>query len=301
VDTLGLGTYDDVPSNTRETMEPAPSRLPSGSGPVPREPDFISGYSDSSKLLPRRANLPGEADRPPTSRRPADDTLAEGLPTSGASKLPSDEKNPSARSDYYDRMQTGVESGPWAESDTGAYADDSQAESGLPSTPSADSSLDNFLGALGNAWSGYVVEDQSDQPGFPVPQREASMKSAPRVATALELVGELAKDFLKEFGKKDLTRRHVMAFLQDRGLNMFLASDVIRCLKHRHKVVISDVLDAFPKARTASAGWTTLASAWQTMLDVSTDPSTDEEVAYVMAACASDTALTLAELERHKV
>jgi len=73
-----------------------------------------------------------------------------------------------------------------------------------------------------------------------------------RNATNINQVVALTKDFLKEAGKKGLTKRHVLAFLQQRGLPQYLSSDVIRCLKLSHDIHVKDVLDEFPVYREAS-------------------------------------------------
>lgn len=75
-----------------------------------------------------------------------------------------------------------------------------------------------------------------------------------KTATDLEASGKLASEVLKEYGKKDLTRRQILEYLQNNGLGhkQFLASDIIRCLKHRHEVYVQDNMDTFPIAKNAS-------------------------------------------------
>lgn len=85
-------------------------------------------------------------------------------------------------------------------------------------------------------------------------KKRAKTSSLTRVSTNIELVSELTKDFLKEFGKKNLTKRHVLSFLQELGHPQFLSSDIIRCLKLRHSVHVKDVLDEFSVMKQASHG-----------------------------------------------
>lgn len=219
--------------------------------------------------------------------------------------LPSDANNPSARSDYYDQMTLGMNGDEWADEDTGVYAD-----SQLPSPDKNETHVDNSLGALGNEWSGYVVEDLVDNPGFPsgeafnspphlrVCSSGNTHMSTHRRATNLGLVGDLTSDFLKKFGKKDLTRRHVMAFLQNCGQPQFLASDIIRCLKLRHSVFVKDVLDEFPVAKVASTGATSLASTRDSIVQLEVDNLANPELASELRRCAASISDVVALLER---
>jgi len=83
-------------------------------------------------------------------------------------------------------------------------------------------------------------------------RQEAELKSRARKATNLSLVSELTDGFLKEYGKKDLTKRHVLSYLQSKGHPQFISSDIVRCLKHKHKLYVADVLDKFPVSKKAS-------------------------------------------------
>jgi hypothetical protein len=120
-----------------------------------------------------------------------------------------------------------------------------------------------------------------------------------RTATDLQLVGDLSKEFMKDFGKKDLVRRHVMAFLQDKGLPQYLASDIIRCLKHRHSIVIADVLDQFP-VKTASQGSPihSFTKMRDHFIQKEIDHISQPEVASKFRRCAADLAHVIAGLER---
>jgi len=270
-------------------------------------------------------DLPGDLDRPPRSRRPADDTKNDVLPTA-TSKLPTDEDNPAARSDYYDRMQTGQIDGRalsdiWPDEDSGAWATEKTGDTELPGVTKNENSMDDFLGALGNFWSGFEVEDVSGPQGFPatdfaenvdydrsdnqdggrlMASRLSGMRNdMNRQATDLNLVGDLTSEFLKKNGKKGLTRRHVMAFLQDGGHPQFLASDIIRCLKHRHKVVVADVLDQFPVAKEASVSFKTAASMLRDkLIQLEVDNILIPEVASVFRRSAADLAHVVADLEK---
>lgn len=190
---------------------------------------------------------------------------------------------PVARADYYDNTVLGAESMDdiWTDTVTNTYSEkeDEVSDDSLPGVTKNEVSIDDLLGAFGNSWSGIIEEDLSGPNGFPstdfsenvdypksnddtIGQLVASVDTSisfkksggkmNRIATDTELVESLTKDFLKQFGKKNLVRRHVLAFLQDRKLPQYLASDVVRCLKHNHQIVIPDVMDTFPLAKIAS-------------------------------------------------
>jgi hypothetical protein len=206
------------------------------------------------------------------------------------SELPNDSDNPSARSDYYDTMMPGHAGSTRKSFDTdyiaptedmGAYAGKKKnsEDSELPSVVKNDETMDDWLQDLGNFWSGKEIEDLSNPQGFPttdfsenvdfdrsdnqdggtiVPLGDSKMFASggfsmnTRQATHITQVVGLTKDFLKEAGKKDLTKRHVLAFLTQRGLPQYLSSDIIRCLKLSHNIHVKDVLDEFPVYREAS-------------------------------------------------
>lgn len=341
----GIGTYDSPLTGDRgeDDEESAPKALPDDGGPLdPFGPDRLLSYPEDASSQGKHASgqsamdrrrgfgaLPGDSDRPLQSRRPEDDTMVDVLPTA-SSGLPSDSDNPSARADYYDRMQTGqietrVPDDVWADEDSGAYAVESDGNSSLPGVSKNEFTMDDFLGALGNSWSGYETEDVSGPQGFPstdfsenVDFDRSDLRDGGRLmafqssgmdsdmeghsyrrATNLELVGELASGFLKKNGKKDLTRRHVMAFLQESGHPQYLASDVIRCLKHRHKVVVADVLDQFPVTREASSGFRSEVSAIrEEMIRMEIENVGRPEVSSIFRRNAADLAHVLADLEK---
>jgi hypothetical protein len=189
-----------------------------------------------------------------------------------------------------------------------------------------DASMEDFLGALGNWWSGFIVEDQNVPQGFPsedLLENSAYPKSNDetsggrilahvdtsntplntgkdmnRTATNLELVGDLAKEFLKEFGKKDLVRRHVLSFLTGKGLPQYLASDIIRCLKHRHKVTFPDVMDTFPVKTASDSKVAGLVGSWEKFIQLEHKHILEPEVASKFRRCAANLAHVIAGLER---
>jgi hypothetical protein len=293
VQEFGIGTYDFPMTefDHGEDSEDLPSdrylcrrALPDGGGPVdPAGPDRLLSYPETF------ASLPGDLDRPPGAPRSQDDTLQRVVPSTSQAKLPSDERNPSARSDYFDTTVTGqLRDDPWADEDSGAWASESkEAVSELPGIIKNNVQMNNHLQALGNYWSGYEVEDVTGPHGFPstdfsenadfsrsdtndggrlMASRGVKMN---RTATNFELVRELTDKFLKEFGKKGLTRRCVMAYLHKQNQPQYLASDIIRCLNLEHSMVVKDVLDEFP-VKTASSQ--------ETGLDVITDKFVDAMV-----------------------
>lgn len=343
VSDFGIGTYDSSSNSSHgeddESVEPKGKTLPDDGGPFdPFGPDRLLSYPEDTSSQGKHASnwtfrdflagLPGDIDRPPTSRRPADDTKDNVLPTANTG-LPSDSDNPAARSDYYDHLQTGQidnRSPPamWPDDDSGAYAQEQFGDSELPNVNKNETSMDDFLGALGNYWSGYEVEDISGPQGFPTRDfsenvdydrsdlqdggklMAADMNNGNptrRHATDLALAGELTEKFLKKYGKKNITRRHVMAFLQDLGHPQYLASDVVRCLKHRHKVVIADVLDQFPISKEASSTsfQATAGAIREKMIQLEIAHIRDPKVAAEFRRCAADLAHVMADLHKSEV
>jgi hypothetical protein len=121
-----------------------------------------------------------------------------------------------------------------------------------------------------------------------------------RTATNFNLVRELTTGFIKECGKKDLTRRHVMAFLQKAGSHQYLASDVVRCLLLDHNVYVKDVLDEFPVRKQASSQFGTagLASIRSALIELEVKYVRDPEVSSAYRAAAAAVTRTIAALER---
>ena len=119
-----------------------------------------------------------------------------------------------------------------------------------------------------------------------------------RIATNIELVRDLTKEFMKEYGKTNIVKRSVLAFLQSKNLPQYLSSDIIRCMKHDHKIVIPDVLDTFPLSENASENVRRLASVHERLVDLSIDNITNPEVSSTLRRCAADMAQAIAKIER---
>jgi hypothetical protein len=217
--------------------------------------------------------------------------------------------------------------------DSGAYTSQKEkvSDSALPTVMKNEETMDDFLQSLGNWLSGKEIEDVSGPYGFPATDFDEninfdrsdnqdggtqlpgadvtgdrvtmfasgglSMNS--RQATNINQVVALTKDFLKEAGKKGLTKRHVLAFLQSRGLPQYLSSDIIRCLKLSHNVFVKDVLDEFPVARAAStAGNTTVARVRNKLIDLECRYVLQPEVAGVLRRLAANLTRALIDMDR---
>lgn len=260
--------------------------------------------------------LPGDADAPPSGRKQVWETTPSVVHSVSQSELPSDSDNPSARSDYYDRMRQGLERAPdpmadslWADEDSGAYA--GQQES-LPTPSKNETVMDDSLGALGNSWSGKVVEDVSGPNGFPSEDFAENvdysrsdldgggkvMTSGARVATNIALVSTLTEGLIKKYGKKGLTRRHVLAFLKDERKSQHYASDIIRCLKLSYNVFVKDVMDEFPVSKMASSGAPRLASIRDSLVDLEILHLDEPETAREVRRCAATLSDIIALVER---
>src|SRR5512135_285698 len=253
------------------------------------------------------------------------------------SELPNDGDNPAARSDYYDYMHPG-HTGSTRQAlfsdyvapseDSGAYVgqEEKVSDSALPGVMKNEDTMDDWLQSLGNWWSGKEIEDVSSPQGFPTTDFDENIKydrsdnqdggtTVPlgdpkmfasgglsmmtRQATHITQVVALTKDFLKEAGKKDLTKRHVLAFLQQRGLPQYLSSDIIRCLKLSHDVHVKDVLDEFPVARAAStSNNTTVAKVRKALIELECKHVLQPEVAGVLRRCAANLTRALIDMDR---
>jgi hypothetical protein len=343
VKTFGLGPYDaqrddEMHGEDDEEREPVGETLPQAGGPLdPFGPDRYLSYPDgpsSSTGKHASAILPGDENRPQRGRKLVEDTIDDDIPSVAVSELPEEEDNPPARSDYYDPMHFGKDSDNiWPDEDSGAYANDE--EESLPGAEHNDVTMKNWLDALGNAWSGYVCEDMNVPRGFPSEDYSENVDyqktndgthggrvmagrimrttyddpsesaSTPRTATDLKLVEELTKTFLKKHGKKGITRRAVTEFLQEegRGDRQYLASDIVRCLKHSHKIVIPDVLDTFPVAKTASSrvnisADSVLSNTYDQLIDLEIQNVHVPEIASVLRRCAATLVRAMIGLER---
>jgi len=208
----------------------------------------------------------------------------------------------------------------------GHYVDQDGYVESFPEPERNDETQDNSLGALGNSWSGYTVEDLSNPSGFPTdsfteesdyldenpilpevwhlqPFGYASTAAArkppmtTKTATDIEKVRELTAAFLKANGRKNIVRRNVLSFLQGEGLPQYLASDVIRCMKHDHGILVPDVMDTFPLAKDAPEDLRRLASLHGRLLELSMS-TRDRETSSRLARCAASVARAIAKLER---
>jgi hypothetical protein len=342
VEDFGIGMYD-VPKSKfdhgedsedlKSEAKPKGTSLPDGGGPenpygtetfLSYPQTFATFRYDDDSIETALAELPGDIDRPPRSRRLQDDTLQTVV--SESAELPDDSDNPSSRSDYYDYTTTGSidQSDIWADEDAGAWAGPQEKtglerllnwadeKNSLPGVNKNDTNMDNELGALGNAWQGQVLEDITGPYGFPATElsenadyprsddgddggRVLALSSGGsgmnRLATNLELVGELTTGLLKEYGKKDLTRRHVLAYLQSLGHPQFFASDIIRCLKLRHSVYIKDALDDFPIMKTASSDGLSLDNVIDRITDLAVIHRQHPDVVRKLRTCAAEVSL----------
>lgn len=337
VQEFGLGTYDsgngigpsgEDSEGVRSERNPKGKAVPDAGGSSVSLPETLQSYpgsvsSDLSALRRVEAAvaeivaaarfaadmLPGDIDAGTTHVHPDTGYIDSPVRSVSQSKLPSDEDNPSSRSDYYDHMNVALTGDEWATEDAGAWA-----SSGLPGEAKNEATADNGLQALGNAWSGTVTQDQSGETGFPTDNfkenadytrddllsgGEIAIVSGAKMrktATNHVLVGQLAQAFIKKYGKKDLTRRHVMAFLTVEGQHQYLASDVIRCLKLRHSVLLKDVLDEFPVIKTASG--LGLASVRDRLIEMEAAYVSVPEAAYGLRRCAASISQIIADLEK---
>jgi hypothetical protein len=295
-----------------------------------------SSAGEGKSILPQEQGVDG---RDPGSMGPKQKKVSEQK-----SQLPNDGDNPAARTDYYDYSHPG-HSGSTRKAlfsdyvapmeDSGAYTsqgekfpdDPKKKESELPGVMKNEETMEDWLGPLGNYWSGKEIEDITSPYGFPatdfdenieydrsdnqdggtiVPLGDPKMFASGRTsmttrqATNIHQVIGLTKDFLKAAGKeKDLTKRHVLAFLQSRNLPQYLSSDIIRCLKLQHDVHVKDVLDEFPPARTASAAaGTSVARAQHALMALEFHHIREPEVASVLRRCAANLTRVLIDLER---
>jgi len=269
----------------------------------------------SDRLRDATGMLPGDQDTNTTHQHPKMDVKEPVTPSvAETAELPNDGNNPSARADYYDHMKMGFSGDEWADEDSGSY---STEEDSLPGVQKNEVTMDNFLNSLGNFWSGHETEDISGPQGFPsedfsenVDYDRSDLQNGGRIiasetgtmnhrqATNIELVTGLTQDFVKKFGKKDLTRRHIMSFLSGQNQPQFLASDIIRCLKLRHSVFVKDVLDEFPIAKTASDGKFSLSAIREKLIQLEIDSILQPEVSSQFRRCAANISNIIADLER---
>lgn len=377
VQEFGLGTYDSEGegehSHGEDSNEKVVGRsLPDGGGSEVPSTETFTSYPNESAIIAglitkfAEALLPGDVGRPDGRGHGHGETVEDPVLTTSNSELPEDENNPAARSDYFDKTVVGQRAELWPDEDSGAYAGENVAESELPGVTKNETTMDDFLGALGNAWSGFEIEDVSGPQGFPAQDfsenadypksndgtsggrlvaltKVETMNSSEkfqhvlasyargettlgrlfdvlrgtdtavfaatgrtagefidragtiRKATDFAKVGSLAEGVLKEYGKKGLTKRHVLAFLQKAGEAQYLSSDVIRCLKHRHEVYVKDVLDEFPVAKLASSG---ISGVRDRVIALETENVLRPEVSSVLRRTAAALTTAIAAMER---
>lgn len=346
VDTFGLGTYDsqsdeEPHGEDDEHREPAGTSLPDGGPTDGFNLEFYLSYPQEEIQKAKHAlSLPGDSDRPPPTPRPADRTLDSlaGPPSDvriSDSELPSDSDNPPARTDDYDPMFIGQEekdskiwdsADMWTDEDSGAYVTQETPLDSLPTAPENEVDMDDFLGALGNAWQGFVVEDQAVPHGFPSPDFEEEadyFRGDPndpsygelqpfgqtssdrtmttrsmRTATDITLVRELTKGFLKDYGRKNIVRRHVLAYLQKKALPQYLASDIVRCIKHDHNLVIPDVMDTFPVSEETSPEVRKASSYHDRLIELGVENGHDPRVSSMFRKCAAGVANSIVALRK---
>lgn len=291
-----------------------------------------SAQEEKKSILPQEQGVDGRDPGHFTQKKKTSQEFAEH------SELPQDGGNPAARTDYFDNMHPG-HTGSARQSffsdyvapteDMGAYAGKKKKtseDSELPGPMKNEETMEDWLGAIGNYWSGKEIEDISSPYGFPAtdfdeniefdrsdnqdggytvplgdPKMFASRRTSmtTRQATHITQVVALTKDFLKEAGKEHLTKRHVLAFLQQHGLPQYLSSDIIRCLKLSHDIHVKDVLDEFPVARKAStASQTTIARARVALISLECKHVLEPEVASVLRRCAANLTRAIIDMER---
>jgi hypothetical protein len=158
---------------------------------------------------------------------------------------------------------------------------------------------------LNSVLSSYVKDEISL--GETIDQLDIYLKNADKVksnlvvsktATDLDTSGKLASEVLKEYGKKDLTRRQILEYLQKNNLGhkQFLASDIIRCLKHRHEVYVQDNMDTFPIAK--NAGENTLKGIHAQIVNLHISHSIVPEASETLLKCSARIAKLMALVEK---
>lgn len=323
VETFGIGTYDEPQvefdhggdSNTKFDK----LTLPDGGGNEVPDPELYIGYASQiikniiSNKKPltdepteleeiiSQALLPGDSDREPEGR------LRSKNPYVSQSELPSGGTVP--RTDYYDRMSIGgMDGDEWADEDAGVYAGEYEQIDSLPTPETNEKYMDNYLNSSGNYMSGYIVEDESNPAGFPstgyndgtsMKPTNASESKMNRIATNIQEVRSLTDNFIKEFGKSHLTRRHVLAFLQKVGSPQFLASDIIRCLCLDHNIFVRDVMDEFPIHKSSSV--TKMSSIRGALVDLELLHIRDPEIASNYRTAAAELTKAISLLERMNI
>ncbi len=282
VDTFGLGTYDSEPdsdSHGKSQNEKFTKRtLPDGGPKEVQSPDRFLSYPEMSGSV--SSSLPSDSKNPSARLDYYDDTIVgqELWPTEDVgvyaqdvvseSSLPGVSKNEITMDDFMGALTgyfvtedvSGQNQGFPTPQDE--YPEHSVHGGSLVSFSVEDESMSKIedslksfgrdeitIGEFFDSASGSSRKYSGKTAGSMI---DGINTGTIRTATNLTLVGDLTEKFLKEFGKKGLTKRHVLSFLQSQNHPQYLSSDVIRCLKHRHQVYVKDVLDEFPVVKTAS-------------------------------------------------
>lgn len=340
VNEFGCGTYDsdngigargENSEEGKSETNPNGLSLPDGGGSLdPFGPDRLLGYPSSNifnasimdrvRLIAQSCAvdmLPGDPDAETSHEYQDTGFVGPAIKVSPpGSELPSDQDNPSARSDYYDKLTIGMDPNVWSDGDTGVYAQPEKPGSQLPGVQKNDVTMNNWLQSLGNFWSGGEIEDISGPNGFPSEDFSENLDfdrsdnqdggkilaaegiMTQRTATNIALVQELTESFLKDFGRKDLTKRHVLSFLQKAGEPQFLSSDIIRCLKLSHKIYVKDVMDEFPIMKTASSHFNSIASVRNKLIDLEIKNLRDPDTSAEFRRCAADLTHVLVDMEK---
>lgn len=255
VDPFGIGTYD-FPQVGRNKGEDSNSKhiknaLPgtpiadkSSAESYESYPGSTSPFSLASKEIEAVAMLPADYDCPPVNKKNPPSHYDSVVHTTAESALPGGPDSidgPVARSSWYDKSVV-TANGMFADHTGDTFA--AKKKESLPSVPQNVVVTDR-LKTVSNPYTGGMYQDQTDY--LNVPTEGVTVKSASiRVSTNIELVRSLAGEFIKKNGKKDQTKRNVIAFLQESGSYSFLSSDVVRCLNIEHGAAIRDTLDNFP-------------------------------------------------------
>lgn len=259
VNTFGIGTYDSPIMDSGDQGE-SNEKFTKKSLPNNGAPDAVGigneGYfnqtaisSDYSVFMDGDVDmLPGDYDSTSAGSSKAESHYDSVVHSVADSKLPHG-KEPPAVMGYrdpsimvsYDKF--------------GEHGGDVFAEESLPDVEHNYAESDR-LDTVSNPYSGMMVSDESDSidlnlEGNTVGGQGSMLLSAVRVSTNLELVRDVATDFIKKNGKKGMTKRNVISFLRSVGSYSFLSSDVIRCLNQEHGMDVKDTLDNFP-LRTAA-------------------------------------------------
>lgn len=254
VDDFGIGTYDSdntpMPDTENAKRKHTKNSLPQNGGPFdPFGPDRLLSYPTHVST----AMLPADLDYATGRSMPQKSHYDSVVHSEANSELPNEDDG-SHVTDYADPSRVSFsEDNLWSSDGGDSYA--SAKSESLPHSTENSMKTENNLGALGNPYSGYIVQDQNVPQGFPsedyrenssFPKSHPGNMIASRIATNVELVRDLTKEFLKGRDKDSITKRDITAFLAKNGYFGFMSSDVIRCLRLDHDLHVQDALDVFP-------------------------------------------------------